>query len=105
MGRVRRVTAFRLINPRNFNPPSPSPPRRGEGAGAFCCVVTLTLCAPFAYAGHDRYLLINLHPSELNDATFNDIAALTDISSQRPGTGVGAIISYLRRPPRTAAAS
>jgi len=51
-------------------------------------------------AGPDQYVLVNLHPSEVNEATFAKVAALADQRDpQAPRLGVGAIFSYFRQPP------
>jgi hypothetical protein len=62
-------------------------------------VFTIFTLRTYAHA-HDRYLLLNLHPADINDATFRTIAALADNRAlNAPRLGVGAIISYLRHPP------
>lgn len=49
----------------------------------------------------DRYLLVNLHPAEVNDETFARIAELAaERAPAGPRLGVGAIISYFRHSPQ-----
>lgn len=51
-------------------------------------------------SGPNQYVLVNLHPSEVNEATFAKVAELaTDRDLQAPRLGVGAIFSYFRHPP------
>lgn len=48
----------------------------------------------------DRYLLVNVHPSEVSDQTLAEIAALgAKRGPHAPRLGVGTIFSYLARPP------
>ncbi len=49
----------------------------------------------------DKYVLVNLHASEVNEDTFAKVAALgADRNQQAPRLGVGAIFSYFRQSPR-----
>lgn len=69
---------------------------------AFVALALAALTQPLAAADlSDRYLLVNLHPSEVDDETFARIAELAvQRTAHGPQLGVGGIISYLRHPPQ-----
>lgn len=76
-----------------------------KGSSLFRATLTflaiLSSSHPLAAADlSDRYLLVNLHPSEINESTFARIAELAAArSAHGPRLGVGGIISYLRHAP------
>lgn len=60
-------------------------------------IVLLLKFAVVPSASATQYIVVNLHPSEINDATFSRIAALDD-DDPAVRVGAGAIFSYLNGP-------